>query len=384
MRILSLVFVFVITALFSYAQQSELMFATHPTLDPEGRTIIFSLQGDLWKVSAGGGVATRLTAMDGNEIYPRISPDGRWVAFTGSQYGSQDIYIMPVNGGEIRQLTIHEAYDHVDSWSWDSRYIYFTSNRYNRQSGYKVSIDGGTPIRLFGNYFNTVHSVVEHPKTGELFFNETWESKSAANRKRYKGAYNPDIQSYNPKTKEFKVYTDWEGKDFWYSLDRQGNLYFASDQANGEYNLYKLRKGKNRALTNFKTSIKFPQVSANGTKIVFEKDYQLYLHDVTSGNSKKVDIQYFDNGTLERSQDFQVKNSIGSFDVSPDGKKMAFTARGRLFASDIKGKFVKELPTNSRGRVMEVKWMHDNKTLLYNMTNAQGYTNWFTIAADGS
>lgn len=367
-----------------FSQKNELVFASNPCLTPDSRTVIFSLEGDLWKVPATGGPATRLTAMQGDELYPRVSPDGRWIAFTGAQYGSQDVYVMPIDGGEIRQLTFHEAFDHVDSWSWDSRFVYFTSNRYNRQSGYKVAVDGGTPVRLFGNYFNTVHTVVEHPGSGELFFNETWESKFQVNRKRYQGAYNPDIQAYNPKTREFKTYTDWPGKDMWYSIDRQGKIYFASDKANGEYNLCELRRGKTVELTKFPTSIKNPQVSANGEKVVFEKDYQLWLYDVATGKSSKLQAQFFDNGTLERAQDFQLKGAIERFDISADGKKLALVARGRLFAADVKGKFVAELPTNPRGRVLEVRWLADNKTLLYNMTNTDGYTNWYTIAADGS
>ncbi len=364
------------------AQGTEAFFASHPTLTPDGQTIIFSYEGDLWRVNAIGGTATRLTAMPGNELYPRVSPDGKWLAFTSSQYGGQDVFVMPVNGGDIRQLTFHEAFDHVDSWSWDSKHIYFTSNRYNRQSGYKVALEGGTPQRLFEHYFNTVHTVVEHPD-GSLFFNETWESKSAANRKRYKGAYNPDIQSYNPKTKTFKVYTDWVGKDFWYTIDRQGKVYFVSDKDNGEYNLYELDDNRQRRLTQFPTSIKMPQVSANGERIVFEKDYQIWLYDVKSKRSERVNVQLFSNETLTKSQDFDVKGKIENFDVSPDGKKLAFVSRGQLFASDVKGQFVKMLPTG-QGRVLEVVWLADNKSLVYNKTNANGYTNWFSIAADGA
>ncbi|MDX1939942.1 MAG: S41 family peptidase [Saprospiraceae bacterium] len=365
------------------AQSGDVYFASHPTLTPDAQAIIFAYEGDLWRVNAGGGIASRLTAMEGSETYPRVSPDGKWIAFTSSQYGSQDVFVMPIEGGEIRQLTCHEAFDQVDSWSWDSKFIYFTSNRYNSNSGYKVAIEGGTPVRLFGNYFNTVHTVVAHPN-GEIFFNETWESRSAANRKRYKGAYNPDIQSYNPTTKEFKVYTDWIGKDFWYTIDRKGNVFFVSDEANGEYNLYELDGNKKKQLTKFETSIKIPQISANGEKIVFEKDYQLWIYDVKSKRSEKVKVQIFDNETLAKAQDFDVKTNIENFDVSPDGKKLAFVSRGKLFAADIKGQFVQMLPTHARGRVLEVNWLSDNKTLLYNMTNANGYTNWYSIAADGS
>lgn len=364
------------------AQSNEAYFLSHSTLTPDGQTIIFNYDNDLWKVSVSGGTASRLTAMDGNELYPRVSPDGKWLAFSGSQFGGTDVYIMPLNGGSIKQLTFHEAWDHVDSWSWDSKNIYFTSNRYNRQSGYSVSIDGGTPVRLFANYFNTVHSIVEHPN-GEIFFNETWESKSSANRKRYKGAYNPDIQSYNPKTKEFKVYTTWKGKDFWPTIDKQGKIYFVSDEANDEYNLYQMDGTKKTPLTKFKTSISRPQISANGEKIVFEKDYQLWVYDVKSKDSKKLNINIFSNHVLEKSQDFDVKGKIEYFDVSADGKKMAFVSRGKLFASDIKGQFVNLLSTGT-GRVLEVRWMADNKSMIYSKTNDNGYANWFTIAADGS
>ncbi len=363
--------------------QQEVYFASFPTLTPDGATIIFSYDGDIWKVSANGGTAARLTAMQGNETRARVSPDGKWLAFTGTQYGSEDVYLMPLDGGSIRQLTFHEAFDQVDSWSWDSKQIYFTSNRMNRNSGYKVAMTGGSPVRVFGNYFNTVHTIVEHPD-GELFFNETWESRNSANRKRYKGAYNPDIQSYNPKTKEFKTYTDYIGKDFWYTIDRKGDVYFVSDEANGEYNLYELDGMKKKQLTKFNTSIKLPFVSANGERVVFEKDYQLWTYDPKSKRTEKVKVQVFDNATLAREQDFDVKGKIENFDVSPDGKKMAFVSRGRLFASDLKGQFVQMLPTNTRGRVLEVSWLADNKSLIYSMSNTDGYTNWFTIGADGS
>lgn len=367
----------------AFSQNSTVYFASSPCLTPDAKYLIFSYEGDLWKVNTEGGTANRITAMLGNESRAKVSPDGKWIAFTGGQFGSQDIYLMSVEGGNIKQLTFHEAFDQVDSWSWDSQFIYFTSDRLNRNSGYKVSIKGGTPVRLFENYFNTVHSVVEHPTTGEIFFNETWESRSSANRKRYKGAYNPDIQSYNPKTKAFTQYTDWLGKDFDNSIDRKGNIYFISDEANSEYNLYTFENTKKKQLTSFNTSIKSPFVSANGEKIVFEKDYQLWIYDVASKQSKKVEIRSFRNETLEKNQNFEVKGNIENFDVSTDGKKMAFVSRGRLFVSDLKGKFVQELHTAERSRVTESKWLADNKTLLYAMTNANGYTNWFSMGADG-
>ncbi|HZH35745.1 MAG TPA: hypothetical protein VEX65_00625, partial [Flavisolibacter sp.] len=319
----------------------------------------------------------------GYETGARVSPDGKWIAFTGRQYGNADVYVMPINGGDIRQLTYHSAADDMNSWTWDSKTIYFTSSRMGQMSGFKVPITGGTPQRVFGNYFFQYdHNLVESPATGEIFFSDTWESSSQAHRKRYKGPFNPDIQAYNPKTKKFTKYTDWEGKDFGVTIDKKGTVYFLSDEANGEYNLYAISNGKKTALTSFPTSIKAPSVSAGGNKIVFERDYQLWLYDVASKKAEKLYLSLYRNHVLSKEKDFDVKGTITYYDVSPDGKKLAFTSRGEIFVSDIDGKFIQQVNKGSAERAGEIKWLNDNKTLLYNQTSG-GFRNWYTITATG-
>ena len=373
---------FTVMALFS---QSNAYFLSNPTLTPDGQTVIFAFEGDLWKANVTDGNATRLTAMQGYETSPRVSPDGKWIAFTGRQYGNADVFVMPVNGGDVKQITYHSGNDDVSSWSWDSKSIYFNSNRMGQIAGYKASADGGTPQRVFGNYFFQYdHNLVEHPTSGEIFFNDTWESSNQAQRKRYKGPFNPDIQSYNPKTKQHKKYTTWEGKDFGATIDKDGNIFYISDEGNDEYNLYVLVKGDKRRCTKFNNSIKTPQVNANGGKVVFEKDYQLWMYDVKTGGEKKLNINIVRNNVLPKEKDFEVRGNIEDFDVSPDGKKLAFVSRGELFVSDIEGKFIQQINRGNAERVGEIKWMSDNKTLLFNQTSADGYYNLFTARADSS
>ncbi len=102
---------------FTKAQTSEAYFASYPTLTPDGKTVIFSYEGDLWKADINNPVAVRLTAMQGEETNPRVSPDGKWLAFSSNQFGNNDVYVMPLAGGDIKQLTFHDANDVVDSWS---------------------------------------------------------------------------------------------------------------------------------------------------------------------------------------------------------------------------------------------------------------------------
>ena len=85
-----------------------------------------------------------------------------------------------------------------------------------------------------------------------------------------------------------------------------------------------------------------------------------------------------ENHQLHLSKDFNISGKISYFDVSPDGKKMAFVSRGELFISDIKGTFIRKMDTRPRGRVMEVKWLADSRTLIFNQT-VNGYLNLFKL-----
>ena len=373
--------VFQLTAI---AQDASPYFASNPALTPDGQTVIYSYDGDLWRASVAGGVSTRITSMQGNTTNPRVSPDGKWLAFSNSQFGNADVYVMPLQGGDIKRLTFHSANDMVDSWSWNNETIYFTSSRYSRMSEYKISRNGGTPQRVFSdNMFDYTHNAFENPVTGELFFDDTWESANFANRIGYKGPFNPDIQSYNPATKKYTRYTNWIGKDMWATVDKKGNVYFTSDEANGQYNLYTFENGKKKQLTNFTTSIMHPFVSAAGDKVVFEKDFQLYAYDVAKKQAVKIPLQVYKNNTLGTLQGFNVKGKITAFNVSDDGNKLAFISRGKLFVSDTKGKFIKQLNTIPQETVKEVYWLADNKTLLYEQT-FKGFENLFTQEAEGN
>ena len=373
-----LILVLLLASINLYPQKGDVYFTERPTLTPDGNTVIFSYQGDLWKVPSNGGNAFRLTAMDGVESYPSVSPDGKWLAFSSNQYGNNDVYIMPLSGGEIKQLTFHQSNDVVSSWNWDSKTINFESNRYNAITNFTISIYGETPKRTFAHYFNTIHNVVQHPITNDFYFNESWESSNFANRKRYKGDYNPDIKSYNINSKKFTKHTTYRGKDFGATIDKKGAVYFKSDEYKGEYNLYTLANGASKRLTNFSTSIMWPKVSANGEKIVFRKDYQLYVFDVASATSRKLEVNININSTVDKNQSFDVKGKITYFDVSSDGKKMAFVSRGKLFISDVKGEFVQEISTAAIEAVGEVKWLKDNVSLLYSRSY-KGYYNWFLV-----
>ena len=131
-----------------FVSAETLHFASRPVLSPDASQIYFSYEGDIFRVSTEGGTAMRLVSIGGNETAPKISPDGRWLAFASDINGNNDIFVVPVEGGEVKRLTWHEANDVPAAWSPDSKSIYFESNRVNGWTTYRVNLDGGTPETL--------------------------------------------------------------------------------------------------------------------------------------------------------------------------------------------------------------------------------------------
>ena len=380
-RIALIVIALMAAASVSFAD--NIRFASHPSLSPDGKQIYFSYDGDIYSVPATGGQATAVITMPGVQDSPLVSPDGKWLAFSSDIQGNNDVYVVPVAGGQALQLTFHEAPDVPVSWSAKSDFIYFESTRGSaRKTTYKVAVAGGTPQLMFDGYFNTIVNLVENPKTGEFLFNESMESISFPTRKRYVGDHNPNIKSWNPRSKAYTELTDYIGKDQWPMADKDGNIYYVSDELNKESNIVKYVKGgKPQQLTTFDKSVQYPSIAYGGSAIVFLKDYEIYVLEPASGRVSVPQISVA-SGNVEVRRSFAGQTPTNA-DVSPDGKKFALVIRGGLYISDTKCKYLQKLPTPSDERVSEVLWGNDSKTIYYTRTE-KGWTNLYSIAADGS
>lgn len=365
------------------ANADKLRFAYYPSLSPDGKTIYFSYNGDIYSVASEGGTARSTVNIGGYENRPLVSPDGEYLAFSSDTQGNSDVYVIKLKSGELKQLTYSEATDSPVSWSADSKYIYFESTRSGaRKTSFRVRAEGGTPELMFEGYFNTVVNLVENPKTGEFLFNESTESINFPTRKGYVGDHNPNIKSWNPSNGTYKELTDYEGKDQWPMVDRKGNIYYVSDQYNKEGNIYKYVKGQEpQRLTGFDESVQYPSLSADGSAMVFLKDYAINLLDLSSGMTSEPEI-IVNGSTVEVKRQFQEQKPSRAA-VSPDGKKFALIIRGQLFVSDAKAKYLQKLDTPSNERVNEVLWGKDNRSIYFTRTN-RGWIDLYCISGDNS
>ena len=114
--------------------------------------IVFVSEDDLWAVPRTGGVARRLTSGLGETSRPFFSPDGSLIAFTGTEDGTTEIYVMPSHGGRSTQVTFLGAVSASTGWTPDGMVVFRTHHRQGMASRlmelYSVSPEGGEPSSM--------------------------------------------------------------------------------------------------------------------------------------------------------------------------------------------------------------------------------------------
>lgn len=126
---------------------------------PDGRAIVFTLisfsgtQGDLdvFRIDAdSSGLAplAKTAAKLSHEEWPAWSPDGRWLAFTSTQPGNQEIFVAKPDGGDPRQVTQHAGIDAHPAWSPDGRRLAFSTDRWGGMEIALMNSDGSDVRRL--------------------------------------------------------------------------------------------------------------------------------------------------------------------------------------------------------------------------------------------
>jgi tricorn protease len=354
--------------------------------------IAFSYAGDLWLVSNSGGEARRLTSSPGLELFPKFSPDGKWIAFTGQYDGNFNVYVMPAEGGQPRQLTylpdiarIPERMgpnNMVITWFPDSKRILFLSRRdtYNTWFGrlFSINLEGGLPERL---PIDKGGLTSFSPDGSRIAYNRIFRNFRAW--KRYTGGMAQDVWIYDFNTNSVERITDYPGTDT-YPMWHEDTVYFCSDRGpERKMNLYgyNLKTKKLRRLSEFKDfDINWPSLGPNS--IVFENGGYLYVFDLKTEKMHKVPIYLRGDRPLARARWTNVSKLIDSFDISPEGNRGVFTARGDVFTVPAKEGSIRNLTQTPGIREKYAAWSPNGKWIAY-FSDRTGTDELFLMPQDG-
>ena len=338
--------------------------------------VAFVYGGDIWLASTSGGVARRITEGPGRELFPKFSPDGKWIAFTGQYDGNFNVYVMPSDGGQPRQLTFYQGsaqplsdrmgiHDEVVTWTPDSKRIVFLTRR-DASNGwvkrpYTVSVDGGLPEPLPMDQGGLLSYSADGSK---LAYNVIF--RNFRQWKRYTGGLAQSITVYDLKSNtSFDLpHTEWTDT---FPMWHGNTIYFSSDRGSEhKLNLYSYDIGSKQVeqLTHFdQWDVMWPSLGPDA--IVFENAGYLYTFDFQSKQPKKLSISL----PADRPQTLKRWDSVGrlinDFDIAPDGKRAVFSARGDVFTAPAKEGSIRNLTRTPGIREHKVSWSPDGRWIAY-------------------
>jgi tricorn protease len=339
--------------------------------------IAFMYGGDLWLASSTGGTARRITSHPGRELFPKFSPDGKWLAFTGQYDGNFNVYVMPSEGGQPKQLTFYQGsaqplsdrmgvLNQVIGWTPDAKSIVFLSRR-DASNGwikrpFTVSIDGGLPQPMPMDEGGLLSFSADGTK---IAYNRIF--RNFRQWKRYTGGLAQDITIYDIKNNvvdQVIPHTDYTDT---FPMWHGNTIYFTSDRGPGHrLNLYSYDQGSKEVeqITKFdEFDVMWPSLGPDA--IIFENGGYLYRFDLEARQAKKLVV--YVSGERDQAMKHWVSASkqITDFDIAPDGKRAVFAARGEVFTVPAKDGSTRNL-TNSPGvREQHVSWSPDGQWIAY-------------------
>ena len=360
--------------------------------DIHGDRVVFSYAGDLWLASTEGGLATRLTAHPGLELFPRFSPDGSRIAFTGQYDGDEQVYVIPASGGVPRQLTYYPArgplaprwgYDNqVYDWSPDGQAVLFRSLRYSTDLSdsrlFLASANGGLPVPLpmpesgAGDLSPDGTRVVYSPLFRDF---RTW--------KRYEGGWAQELYIFDRETHVVERVTThrradrdpmWIGDAIYFTSDRDGTLNLYS---------YDLASRETTQLTDSDTwDVRWPG-DDGANRIVYELNGELQIYSIGDGTSRPISITVPDDGLAMRPSRVSAANLIEDAELSPQGARALFVARGDVFTAPIENGPTRNLTRSSSAHDKWARWSPDGRRIAY-VSDATGEDEIWLVAQDGS
>ncbi|RKX25108.1 MAG: protease [Candidatus Zixiibacteriota bacterium] len=359
----------IILLLTSLVSANEARLLRFPDVSTAQVTFVYA--GDIYVAPRSGGAATKLTDHKGLELFPKFSPDGQQVAFSGQYDGDMSVYVMPVVGGEPKRLTYHPGIQHtserfgpenlVMGWHPDGDRVLFRSRKETNDwwdgRVYFVSVQGGLPEAL---PMNSAGFTSLSPDAGKVAYCPIY--RDFRTWKRYKGGMAQDVWTFDLTTFENEKITDWVGTDnmpMWHN----DKIYFNSDRT-GTLNLfcYDLNTKETHQITQFtEFDVRWPSLGKDG--IAFENGGWIYVLDLPSEKMNKLEIHLASDRRLVRPEWVDVSEKIRNYDISPDGKRALFSARGDIFTVPAKNGNTRNLTKSSGANDRNPSWSPDGRMI---------------------
>ncbi len=326
-----------------------------------GDTIVFVTEDDLWTVNTEGGTARRLTSNLGPVGRAAISPDGTWIAFTGTEEHHAEIFVMPAGGGPARRLTYLGARSSVEGWAPDGR-VLFASDAAQPFAGhrhlYLTAPEGGVPEQL---PFGPATEASFAPSGDGVVIGR--HTADPARWKRYRGGTRGEAWVDRRGDGTFRRLASLDGNlasPMW--LGRR--IYFLSDHE-GIGNLYSCRAdGRDVRRHTDHDEFYARWAKTDGTRIVYQLAAEIWLYDPDDDSTRRVDVD-LGSPRVQRNRKFVgAAKFVHDVALHPEGHSLALSARGKLYTMPLWEQAVRQYGVRDGVRYRLPRWTHDAGALV--------------------
>jgi Tol biopolymer transport system component len=353
-----------------FAQQAVPYF-TEPFVAPNRAEIAFVSGGDIWTAPLSGGEAHLLVSHPANETRPMYSPDGTRLAFVSNRTGNGDLYVLNLGTGALQRITFDDAAEQLDGWSRDGKFLYYSSSTQEvagMNDIFRISAEGGMPVAASADPYVNEFFSAPSPDGKSLAF--TARGNTSSQWWRHGHSHLDESEIWLATFASAPKYEKLAGGDFkclWPMWSGDGTrVYYMSDQGGAENLWEKGIKGAPRQVTQFHDGrLLWPSISYDGKTIVFERNFGIWKLDTATGKAAPIEITRRGAAGTPEVNHLSMTNQFRDLVLAPDGRKLAFTAHGEVFAAAAREGGPAARVTRTTGNENQIAWSPDSRRMVY-------------------
>ncbi len=282
-------------------------------ISPDGKTVVFDLVGDIYKMPITGGNATLILGGAAYEHQPRFSPDGKRIAFASDRDGLTNVWTANLDGKDLKQISKEKEREVSNpAWTPDGQYLVNRKHFRNTRSlgsgeMWLYHIGGGSGLKLTDR--------------------RNWEQNATEPIVSQDGRYVYFSEDVSP------------GGGFQYNRDAHGQVYVVQRFDRNTGNRTTVIGGAGSALR--------PQLSPDGKTMSFVRRVGLksvlWLRDLESGRERPL----FDGLDHDQQEAWAIYGTYPGYDWTPDGKAILIWAKGKINSIDVANGKATVIPFNA-------------------------------------